>query len=102
MLTGDIRNKVDQVWNAFWTGGIANPLEVIEQITYLLFLRGLDAEQDREDSKAARLRTQPVRLVPDGLDARGRLCDDLRWKRFMHFAPAVVEQLFTALALKTA
>ena len=37
MLTGDLRNKVDQVWNAFWSGGIANPMEVIEQITYLLF-----------------------------------------------------------------
>ncbi len=33
MLTGDIRNQVDQIWNSFWSGGIANPLEVIEQIT---------------------------------------------------------------------
>ena len=39
MLTGELKNKVDQVWNAFWSGGIANPLEVIEQITYLLFKR---------------------------------------------------------------
>jgi type I restriction enzyme M protein len=42
MLTGDIRNPIDQIWNAFWTGGISNPLEVIEQITYLLFIRRLD------------------------------------------------------------
>jgi type I restriction enzyme M protein len=42
VLTGAIRNQIDQVWNAFWAGGIANPLEVIEQITYLLFLRRLD------------------------------------------------------------
>jgi HsdM N-terminal domain len=41
MLTGEIRNQVDTIWNAFWTGGISNPLEVIEQITYLLFLRRL-------------------------------------------------------------
>lgn len=40
MLNAEIRSKVDQVWNAFWAGGIANPLEVIEQITYLLFMRG--------------------------------------------------------------
>ncbi len=33
MLTGDIRSKIDSLWNAFWTGGISNPLEVIEQIT---------------------------------------------------------------------
>jgi len=50
MLTGELRNKVDQVWNAFWSGGIANPLEVIEQITYLLFLRALDSDQTREDN----------------------------------------------------
>lgn len=42
MVTGDIRTNVDAVWNAFWSGGISNPLEVIEQITYLLFLRRLD------------------------------------------------------------
>jgi type I restriction enzyme M protein len=47
MLTGDLRNKVDQVWNAFWSGGIANPIEVIEQITYLLFLRALYGEAKR-------------------------------------------------------
>ena len=39
MLTGELRSKIDNVWNAFWAGGIANPLEVIEQITYLLFMR---------------------------------------------------------------
>jgi type I restriction enzyme M protein len=33
MLTGELRNQIDQIWNAFWSGGIANPLEVIEQIT---------------------------------------------------------------------
>ncbi len=42
MITGDIKSKIDAVWNAFWSGGISNPLEVIEQITYLLFLRRLD------------------------------------------------------------
>ena len=42
MLTGDIRSQIDAIWNAFWTGGISNPLEVIEQVTYLLFLKRLD------------------------------------------------------------
>ena len=45
MITGDVRNKVDRVWDAFWTGGISNPLEVIEQITCLLFLKRLDERQ---------------------------------------------------------
>lgn len=42
MLTGEIRNKVDQIWNVFWSGGVSNPLPVIEQITYLLFIKRLD------------------------------------------------------------
>ena len=39
MLTGDIHNQIDRIWDAFWSGGISNPLEVIEQITYLLYFR---------------------------------------------------------------
>ena len=54
MLTGELRSKIDAVWNAFWTGGISNPLEVIEQITYLLFVRGLDDEQLLAERKVAR------------------------------------------------
>lgn len=42
MITGEIKNQVDRIWDAFWSGGISNPLEVIEQITYLLFIRRLD------------------------------------------------------------
>jgi hypothetical protein len=52
MLTGELRSRIDAVWNAFWAGGIANPLEVIEQITYLLFMRGLDDAHTREENKA--------------------------------------------------
>lgn len=54
MLTGELRSKIDAVWNAFWAGGIANPLEVIEQITYLLFMRGLDEAHTLEENKATR------------------------------------------------
>ena len=56
MITGDLKNKVDRIWDAFWSGGISNPLEVIEQITYLLFLRRLDDLHTLEENKAARLR----------------------------------------------
>src|SRR3989475_7235252 len=49
MITGAIKNQIDQIWNAFWSGGISNPLEVIEQITYLLFLRRLDDLHTLED-----------------------------------------------------
>ena len=39
MVTGELRSQVEKVWNAFWSGGIANPREIIEQITYLRFLK---------------------------------------------------------------
>jgi type I restriction enzyme M protein len=63
MLTGDIRNQIDSLWNAFWSGGISNPLEVIEQITYLLFLRRLDDLQVLEENKARTL-CAPTMAIP--------------------------------------
>lgn len=89
MLTGELRNKIDRLWDSFWSGGISNPLEVIEQITYLLFLRRLDELQQLEESKAARLGT-PVerRFYPEGKDQRGRSYDEMRWSRFKNFSPA--------------
>ena len=52
MLTGKIRNQVDQVWEMFWTGGVANPISVIEQISYLLFIRRLDELQTTEERRS--------------------------------------------------
>ncbi len=103
MITGNIKSQIDQIWNAFWSGGIANPLEVIEQITYLLFLRRLDDLHTLEENKSARFK-QPLerRTFPDGKDPKGRPYDDLRWSRFKHFAPAdmyavVAEHVFPFL-----
>src|SRR3954466_2482350 len=96
MITGSIKSQIDQIWNAFWSGGISNPLEVIEQITYLLFLRRLDDLHTLEENKAARLRKPVERHVfPEGADNRGRPYADFRWSRFKHFAPA---DLHTVLA----
>lgn len=52
MITGELRAKVDRIWDAFWSGGIANPLEVMEQITYLLFIRRLDDLQTAKENRA--------------------------------------------------
>jgi type I restriction enzyme M protein len=89
MITGPIKSQIDQIWNAFWSGGISNPLEVIEQITYLLFLRRLDDLHTLEENKSARLK-QPIgrRVFPPGKDTKGRAYDDFRWSRFKHLAPA--------------
>src|SRR5436190_631889 len=89
MLTTELRSQVDSIWNAFWTGGISNPLEVIEQITYLLFLRRLDDLHTLEENRSARLKKPLARRVfPEGKDPKKRSYDDLRWSRFKHFAPA--------------
>jgi len=53
MLTGEIRSQIDSIWNDFWSGGVSNPLSVIEQITYLLFIKRLDELQTVEERKAA-------------------------------------------------
>ncbi len=58
MITGEIKNQVDKIWEAFWTGGISNPLTVIEQFTYLLFLRRLDERQQLEEKKANLIGTE--------------------------------------------
>jgi type I restriction enzyme M protein len=93
MITGSIKSQIDQIWNAFWSGGISNPLEVIEQITYLLFLKRLDDLHTLEENKAARLK-QPMerRVFPKGKDkigkGGGRPYDDLRWSKFKNYAPA--------------
>jgi len=95
MLTGEIRNQVDQIWNSFWTGGISNPLEVIEQFTYLLFIRRLDELQLLEERKAARLK-KPIaqRIFPEGKDPKKRPYEDLRWSKFKNFA---APEMFTVV-----
>ena len=94
MLTGEIRSQIDAIWNAFWSGGIANPLEVIEQITYLLFIRRLDDAQMLEEAKA-RILGQTIRnpIYPTGKDDKGRDYDDLRWSRLKNFAPTEMHKV---------
>src|SRR2546427_347902 len=85
MITGDIKNQIDRIWDSFWSGGISNPLEVIEQITYLLFIKRLDDLHTLEENKSARLKKPMERRVfPEGKDPKGRPYEDFRWSRFKH------------------
>jgi len=77
MLTGQIRNDIDKLWEKFWTGGITNPLTVIEQISYLMFARMLDMQEEVAERKAARTKKEFDRLFPN--TSEGQL---LRWKNF--------------------
>lgn len=94
MITGAIKSQVDNVWNAFWSGGISNPLEVIEQITYLLFIKRLDDLHTLRLNQAARTK-KPVELVfKPGKDPKGRPYEDLRWSRLKNLPPG---EMFTVV-----
>jgi type I restriction enzyme M protein len=86
MLTGELKSQIDRIWDAFWSGGISNPLEVIEQITYLLFLRRLDDLHTLEENRSVRLK-RPIerRVFPEGKDSKKRRYEDFRWSRFKNF-----------------
>jgi type I restriction enzyme M protein len=99
MLTGELRNQIDRIWDSFWAGGIANPLEVIEQITYLLFLKRLDELHTLEELKATRLKKPMERKIfPEGKDdhpRNPRSYEDYRWSRFKNFAPPDMFELIS-------
>lgn len=86
MITGTIRNQIDQIWNSFWSGGVSNPLSVIEQLTFLMFIKRLDDLHTVEESKAEML-SRPLerRIFPEGSDEKGEPYENLRWSRFRNF-----------------
>lgn len=92
MITGELKSKIDAVWNDFWSGGISNPLEVMEQLTYLLFIKGLDEQQTLAENRAQRTgKAIDAPLFPDGQfkpddNTVGRPYEALRWSRFKNLA----------------
>jgi type I restriction enzyme M protein len=87
MLTPALRSKVDQLWDRFWSGGIANPLTAIEQISYLLFTRRLDALDDKRRGDAEFLKQKYKSLFAGRYKTRSgaeRPRDELRWSKFRH------------------
>ena len=55
MVTGELKSKIDGLWEIFWTGGLTNPLDVIEQMTYLMFIHNLDDSDNLRAKEAAML-----------------------------------------------
>lgn len=88
MITGSVKGQIDTIWNAFWSGGVANPLEVMEQLTYLLFIKRLDDQQTLALNKANRL-GRPIEgnPFPVGTDDDGRDYADLRWSTIKNMHP---------------
>jgi type I restriction enzyme M protein len=96
MLTGEIRSQIDRIWDTFWSGGISNPLEVIEQITYLLFLKRLDELETAEELKLTREKNAVTKpFFPNGKDSKKRPYRDFRWKNFKNFEP---REMYTVIS----
>jgi type I restriction enzyme M protein len=55
MIRGTLKSQIDSIWDVFWSGGIANPADVIEQMTYLLFLKRFDERHTAKEKAANRL-----------------------------------------------
>lgn len=87
MLTGELRNKIDRLWETFWTGGITNPLDVVEQMTYLMFIHDLD-ETDNLRAKESAMLGLPHKSIFAGevqVGDRAVAGEQLKWSRFHDF-----------------
>ena len=101
MLTGELRNKIDRLWETFWTGGITNPLDVVEQMTYLMFIHDLD-ETDNLRAKESAMLGLPYKSIFKGevrIGEREVAGEQLKWSRFHDFPAGkmytvVQEQVF--------
>lgn len=89
MITGELKSQVDKIWEAFWTGGISNPLSVIEQFTYLLFIRRLDERQLLEENKA-NTTGKPIQNIIFTTAQK-----ELRWNSFKNKDPQSMFEIFT-------
>lgn len=81
MITGELKNKIDRIWETFWTGGITNPLDVIEQFTYLLFIKQLDDVETIKENEANFLGVPYEPLFPAD-------CQKYRWSKFKNLGSA--------------
>lgn len=89
MITGELRSQIDKVWDTFWSGGLANPLLVMEQITYLLFIKRLDEIQTLKEKKANDL----GKPIEDPIFTKKQY--ELRWSKFKDKDAEIMYQLFT-------
>ena len=77
MITGVIKNKVDKIWTDIWAGGITNPLTVIEQLTYLMFIRSLDEKELETEAFENMTGTSMEKIFP-----QSEAGQSMRWSKF--------------------
>ena len=85
MITGEIKNKIDSIWTSIWAGGITNPLTVIEQLTYLMFIRSLDEKELENEQFEAISGVPRPKIFP-----QTEYGQSMRWSRFKDQDPRVI------------
>lgn len=97
MITGELKSKIDKIWDTLWTGGISSPTSALEQITYLMFMKLLDDNEIKKEGNAAALGiTYKSKIFKDGkfkLDEDGNMSisfSELRWSNFHNYEPAMM------------
>ena len=88
MITGELKNKIDSLWDIFAAGGLVNPLDVIEQITYLMFIHDLDDSDNLRAKEAAMLGLPYTSIFTGEVQVGDRTIDgqQLKWSVFHDFA----------------
>ena len=96
MITGEVKNRIDAIWDTFWTGGITNPITVLEQMTYLFFMKMLDDTQLKKEELASVMGVE----VTDAVFKQGNWhnpetdkdvpYNHLRWNVFSNFEPTAL------------
>ena len=86
-MTGELKNKIDSLWEIFWNGGITNPLDVIEQMTYLMFIKDLDDTDNIRAKEAAMLGLPYKSIFADEVEIGDRKApgNQLKWSTFHDF-----------------
>lgn len=99
MITGELKNKIDSLWEIFWTGGLTNPLDVIEQMTYLMFIHDLDDTDNVHAKESAMLGLPYQSIFTTKVQLGDRIIDggQLKWSVFRDFPAqkmyAVVQEM---------
>lgn len=90
MITGELKNRIDSIWEIFWTGGLTNPLDVIEQMTYLMFIHDLDAADTLRAKESAMLGLPFESIFAEEVQIGNQTVDgtQLKWSVFHDFPAA--------------
>ena len=90
MITGELKNKINSLWEIFWTGGITNPLDVVEQMTYLMFIHDLDATDNQRAKESAMLGLPHKSIFAGAVQVGERTIagEQLKWSVFHDFPAA--------------